>query len=67
MWAVHKHLGDPLCLASGPLKRYAWEWWHSSEPSSFARPRHSDALTPGQLSRVFHSAVATLQTTQRKP
>eukprot|EP00959_Pyramimonas_sp_CCMP1952_P366281 7671410-Pyramimonas_sp.AAC.1 len=32
MWALSKWEGDPLSLASGPLRRYSWEWWHISQP-----------------------------------
>eukprot|EP00959_Pyramimonas_sp_CCMP1952_P241871 5055672-Pyramimonas_sp.AAC.1 len=40
MWALAGKKGDPLYLAAGALRRYAWEWWHASEPSQYGRSRH---------------------------
>eukprot|EP00959_Pyramimonas_sp_CCMP1952_P163793 3424361-Pyramimonas_sp.AAC.1 len=40
---------DPIKIASAPLKRYAWEWWQSSEPTPHGPRRHSDAMSAGTL------------------
>eukprot|EP00959_Pyramimonas_sp_CCMP1952_P444550 9308146-Pyramimonas_sp.AAC.1 len=47
MWALSKWRGDPLVLASGPLKGHTCAWWRASQPGPHGGPVHQYALSPG--------------------